>query len=50
MRAFAEDYKDLSFVQQAVAQIPPNNKTPSIKRKIASRECLVGRMILNLHL
>jgi hypothetical protein len=33
MRAFAEHYKDLSFVQQAVAQISPNNKTPSIKRK-----------------
>jgi len=26
-------YKDLSFVQQAAAQIPPNNKTLSKKRK-----------------
>jgi hypothetical protein len=33
MRAFAEHYKDLSFVQAVLAQIPPNNKTPSLKRK-----------------
>jgi hypothetical protein len=50
MRAFAEHYKDLSFVQAVLAQIPPNNKTPSIKRKIPSRVRLGGRMILNLHL
>jgi hypothetical protein len=39
MRAFAEHYKNLSFVQEVLAQIPPNSK-PQHEAQKSLPECV----------